>query len=177
MSTVQRDELLDYADQRTRTYPDNAVPQSMLAAMLFAFLLFNVLAIIAFHLPGVAISGQELSFRRTVFAAVNATTLTGFQQDVGSSLVGADVLRLVLTLGGTLFTLVAGGMAVVRIARMRYTDGQVVRCTCVAILAATVGGAAFLLDRDRTLVASVLQSASAFGNSGLYAGHLADVMD
>src|SRR5690242_15949121 len=107
MSTVHRDDLLDYADQRTPAYPDNAIPQSVLSALVMAFLLFNVLAILAFHMPGVAISGQEPSFRRTVFAAVNATTLTGFQQDVGSSLVGADVLRLVLTLGGTLFTLVA----------------------------------------------------------------------
>src|SRR3954468_17786845 len=128
MSTVHRDDLLDYTDQRSGTYPDNAVPQSILSALVIGFLLFNVLAVLAFHLPGVAISGQELSFRRPVFAAVNATTLTGFQQDVGSSLVAADVLRLVLTLGGTLFTFIAGGMAVVRIARMRYTDGQVARC-------------------------------------------------
>jgi trk system potassium uptake protein TrkH len=68
-------------------------------------------------------------------------------------------------------------MAVVRIAAMRYTDGQVARCAAVAVLAATIGGAAFLLDRDRPLVAAVLQSASAFGNSGLYAGHLSGVMD
>jgi trk system potassium uptake protein TrkH len=75
------------------------------------------------------------------------------------------------------FTFVAGGMAVVRIARMRYTDGQVARCACVAVLAATIGGGAFLLDRGRPLVAAVLQSASAFGNSGLYAGHLPGVLD
>jgi Trk-type K+ transport system membrane component len=177
MSTVQRDELLDYADQRTRAYPDNAVPHGVLSALVIAFLLFNVLAILGFHLPGVGISGQELSFRRTVFAAVNATTLTGFQQDVGSSLVGADVLRLALTLGGTLFTLIAGGMAVVRIARMPYTDGQVARCACVAVLAATLVGAAVLLNADRPLVASALQAASAFGNSGLYAGRLPGVLD
>src|SRR5687767_14750833 len=131
----------------------------------------------AFHLPGVAVRGQEMSLRRTVFAAVNATTLTGFQQDVGSSLAGADWLRLVLTLGGTLFALTVGGMAVVRIAGMNYTDGQVARAAAVATLAATVGGAAFLLDSQRGLVASLLQSASAFGNSGLYAGRLPGVLD
>jgi trk system potassium uptake protein TrkH len=177
MSTVQRDELLDYARSSQGATRGPADGRGVFSAMVIAFLLFNVLAILAFHLPGVAISGQELSFRRTVFAAVNATTLTGFQQDVGSSLVGADVLRLALTLGGTLFTLIAGGMAVARIARMRYTDGQVARCAFVAVLAATVVGAAILLDRDRTLISAVLQSASAFGNSGLYAGHLPGVMD
>src|SRR5687767_7839026 len=131
----------------------------------------------AFHLPGVAVRGQEMSLRRTVFAAVNATTLTGFQQDVGSSLVAADVLRLVLTLGGTLFALTAGGIAVVRVARMSYTNGQVAWAATVATVAATVGGAAFLVDGGRPVIASLLQSASAFGNSGLYAGALPGVTD
>jgi trk system potassium uptake protein TrkH len=142
------------------------------------FLLFTALAVLAFHVPGIGVTGQELSLRRTVFAAVNATTLTGFQQDVGSSLPGADVLRLVLTLGGTMFALTAGGILVVRAARMSYTNGQVAWAAAAATVAATVSGAAFLLEMpDRGLVPSLLQSASAFGNSGLYAGRLPGVLD
>src|SRR5205085_8747667 len=103
--------------------------------------------------------------RRSVFAAVNATTLTGFQQDVGSTLPGADVLRLILTLGGTVLTLTAGGILVSRAARMGYTNGQVAAAAAVTTLVATVGGAACLIDRERSLVASLLTSSSAFGNS------------
>src|SRR5687767_8965122 len=87
--------------------------------LLLAYLTFTALAFLALHLPGVGVAGQEIGFRRGVFAAVNATTLTGFQQDVGSSQIGADVLRLVLTVGGTLFALIAGGIALVRVAGLR----------------------------------------------------------
>jgi Trk-type K+ transport system membrane component len=177
---VPREQILDY----TRPAPASAddlrprdAGRATAAMLVVGYLAFNVLAVAGFHLPGVGVAGQEMSLRRTVFAAVNATTLTGFQQDVGSSLDSANVLRLVLTLGGTLFTLTAGGMAVVRIGRMNYTDGQVARAAAVATLAATVGGAAVLLNADRGLVASLLQSASAFGNSGLYAGRLPGVLD
>lgn len=144
--------------------------------LLLAYLTFTALAFLALHIPGVGVAGQELGFRRTVFAAVNATTLTGFQQDVGSSRMGADVLRLVLTLGGTMFSLTAGGMALVRVIRLRYTDAQVVAAAGAATLVAMLAGAAFL-GSDRGLVPALLLSASAFGNSGLYSGRLPGVFD
>jgi Trk-type K+ transport system membrane component len=169
---VQRADFPDYP--RSIRHDRGPVKAGALVAL---FLALTGIAVAAFHLPGVKVTGQELSFRRSVFAAVNATTLTGFQQDVGSSLAGADVLRLILTLVGTLFTLTAGGMAVVRIARMNYTDRQVIWAAGVATIATTIGGAAFLLDSDRGLIASLLQASSAFGNSGLYAGRLPGVMD
>ena len=145
--------------------------------LLLAYLVFTALAFLALKIPGVGVAGQELGFRRLVFTAVNATTLTGFQQDVGSSRVGADVLRLVLTLGATLFSLVVGGLALVRILRLRFTDGQVLAAAATATLVATLAGAAFLFDDDRGLVSALLLSASAFGNSGLHSGRLPGVLD
>lgn len=175
---MQRESILDYTSPSDRgaLRKDNGPTTAWL--LLFSYFTFTVLAISALHVPGIGITGQELSFRRTVFTAVNATTLTGFQQVVGSSLVGADVLRLVLTLGGTLFVLIVGGMAVVRIAGMHYTDGQIARAAIVAILAATIGGAAFLFDVDRGgLLAALLQASSAFGNSGVWSGPPPGVME
>src|SRR5687768_5797365 len=64
--------------------------------LVLAFLGFVVVGFLALQLPGVRVTGQEMGFRRALFASVNATTLTGFQQDVGSPQVGADVVRLVL---------------------------------------------------------------------------------
>jgi trk system potassium uptake protein TrkH len=145
--------------------------------LLLAYLGFVVFGFLALQLPGVRVAGQEMGFRRAVFAAVNATTLTGFQLDVGSSHAAADVVRLVLTVGGTLFTLIAGGLAVVRIAGLGYSDGQVAAAAGAAVLVATLGGGAFLIDADRGLTAALLQAASAFGNSGLYGGRLPGVLD
>jgi Trk-type K+ transport system membrane component len=144
--------------------------------MLLAYLTFTALAFLALHLPGVGVTGQEIGFRRAVFAAVNATTLTGFQQDVGSSQAGADVLRLVVTVGATLFSLVCGGMALVRIIPLRYTDAQVAAGAGAATLVAMLVGAAFL-GSDRGVLPALLLAASAFGNSGLYSGRLPGVLD
>jgi trk system potassium uptake protein TrkH len=171
------DESLGYARPFTPSGQDaEARTRFIVNALVIAFLIFTTLAIGAFHLPRVGERGHELSFRRSVFAAVNATTLTGFQQDVGSTLPGADVLRLILTIGGTLFTLTAGGILVSRAARMGYSGGQVAAAAAVTTLVATVGGAACLIDSERGLVASLLTSSSAFGNSGLFAGVLPDLL-
>ena len=144
--------------------------------MLLAYLTFTALTFLALHLPGVGVTGQEIGFRRAVFAAVNATTLTGFQQDVGSSQAGADVLRLVVTVGATLFSLVCGGMALVRIVPLRYTDAQIAAAAGAATLMAMLVGAAFL-GSDRGVLAALLLAASAFGNSGLHSGRLPGVLD
>jgi trk system potassium uptake protein TrkH len=150
--------------------------RGMLGFLLLAYLTFTVLAFLALHIPGVGVAGQEIGFRRAVFAAVNATTLTGFQQDVGSSQIGADILRLVLTGGGTLFSLIAGGIALVRIARLRYTDAQVAAAACSATLVAMLAGAAFL-SPDRGFIPALLLAASAFGNSGLSSGRVPGVLE
>jgi trk system potassium uptake protein TrkH len=168
---VQPESILDYTRRSDTGALRKDSGPTIAWLLVLCYFTFTVLAVAALHVPGIGTAGQELSFRRTVFTAVNATTLTGFQQDVGSSLMGADVLRLVLTLGSTLFVLIVGGMAVVRIARMEYTDGQVVRAALVAVLAATMGGAAFLFDVERGgLLAALMQAASAFGNSGVWSG-------
>lgn len=148
----------------------------VLGFLLLAYLTFTTLAFLALHMPGVGVAGQEIGFRRAVFAAVNATTLTGFQQDVGSSRVGADILRLVLTVGATLFSLIAGGMALVRVARLRYSDAQVAAAACSATLVAMLAGAAFL-SPDHGFIPALLLSASAFGNSGLFSGRVPGVLD
>lgn len=174
---MQNDQILDYTPTLDSALRTGRRRSGVLPFLVAAYLLFTMLAVVALHMPGIGITGQEMSLRRTVFAAVNATTLTGFQQDAGSATTGSNWLQLVLTLGGTMFTLTAGGMAVVRVTRMAYTDAQIAWGAAVATIATTVGGAAFLVDSDRPVVASLLQSASAFGNSGLYAGRLPGVMD
>jgi trk system potassium uptake protein TrkH len=131
----------------------------------------------ALRLPGTMVRGNELNVDRAVFTVINAATLTGFQLNVGAgqfnpaSPVGPAAL-LLLTVGGAVFSLAAGGLAVVRILRLPYTDGQVMSAATTATTISTLAGAAALLGGGRGLFDALLQSASAFGNSGLYSGPL-----
>lgn len=131
----------------------------------------------ALRLPGTMVHGNELNIDRAIFTAVDAATLTGFQVNVGAgqfnpaSPVGPAAI-LLLTLGGAVFSLTVGGLAVVRILRLPYTDGQVMSAATIATTLTTLGGSAALLGGGRGLFDALLQSASAFGNSGLYNGPL-----
>jgi len=131
----------------------------------------------ALRLPGTMVHGNELNIDRAIFTAINAATLTGFQLNVGAgqfnpnSPVGPAAI-LLLTLGGAVFSLAVGGLAVVRILRLPYHDGQVISAATTATTISTLAGAATLIGGGRGLFDALLQSASAFGNSGLYHGPL-----
>ncbi|MGE5610553.1 MAG: hypothetical protein ACM359_14980, partial [Bacillota bacterium] len=69
----------------------------------------------------------EITRDRSRFAVINAITLTGFQSSVGVEgyPTSGKAAVLALTLIGAMFSMSVGGMAVVRILRLPYTDGQV----------------------------------------------------
>src|SRR5215211_2783438 len=92
-----------------------------------AYLALTLIGILALRLPGATIRGNELSFERCVFTAVNAATLTGFQQAVPLDQFGVlgQAIVLLLMVSGTLFTLIIGGIALNRAVKMPYTDLQV----------------------------------------------------
>ncbi len=132
--------------------------------------------------PATMMSGQELSYDRSAFLAVNAATLTGFSQAVGMSEFRPDSSRgpgtvLVLILGGTLFTTIVGSIAVVRIVRLPYSTGRIVTAAVVSALFAVLLGAAAMISPERRLFDSVFQAAAAFGNCGLSFGHVGSVAD
>jgi len=145
--------------------------------MLAAYLVLILASLFLFHSHLVMVHGNEMSFDRTLFTAVNAATLTGFQQTIGvrefNAAGGAGVAAVfVLMLAGMLFSFIAGGLAVVRIARLPYTDRQVVTSAMTAVALATLAGGACLANGGRSVWDAVFLSASAFGNSGLYIGQL-----
>src|SRR5947199_3108939 len=98
-------------------------------ALIAAYLLMLISGAIVLRMPGATVRGNEMSFQRAAFTAVNAGTLTGFQQPVALDEYGASGQACVLTLtvGGTLFTLIVGGIALNRLLRMRYRDVQIIR--------------------------------------------------
>lgn len=168
------DARLPVADADGGHDPGPAVVQWMLGG----YLILAALGVVAFRgsgPSGAMTAGSEMSSDRAVFEAVNAITLTGFRQDVGIGQFneGSDlgpVMLLLLTLGGTFFSMAAGGMAVVRILRLPYSDGRVMLAGALAIVAATLAGAAVVAGGGRGWLASLTQGAAAFGNSGVHTG-------
>jgi trk system potassium uptake protein TrkH len=121
--------------------------------------------------------GHEMSAARAVFTAVNAATLTGFPSTVGFENLDEEgmlgpVTVLVLMVGGALFGMIGGGVSVVRVLGLPYSQRQIISAAVAALVLAVLAGATPLLAPDRRVFDSVFQAASAFTNSGLYVGRL-----
>src|SRR5438105_19035 len=137
-----------------------------------------VLSVFTFLLKSSMTPGHEMSFDRAVLTAVNAATLTGFQQTVSpnSFKPQGQFLVLFLTVAGSMFSLLVGGLAVRRILRLRFTDRQVIFAACVCEAAALLIGASGVCGLGQTGptstgLAGLSQGAGAFGNSGMWLGY------
>src|SRR5688572_14649271 len=149
----------------------------VLRGLGIAYLILIVLGVIVFRLPGATIKGNAFSLERSVFTVVNAITLTGFQQSVPLDDYGPTGVACVLTLTivGSLFAMIVGGIGVTRLLRLPYSDARIITATLYTYVVAVSLGAAIVAEPGRGLVSSATQAASAFGNSGLYLGRLPGV--
>jgi trk system potassium uptake protein TrkH len=112
---------------------------------------------------------------RALFAAINAATLTGFRQSPGLSSLnnfGQSVI-LLLVVVGSLFTMIVGGLAVKRIARLRFRDIQIIETALIVEGFLLLLGALLPRDADQSILSTMLLTVGAFGNSGLYLGSVA----
>lgn len=157
-------------------------PQIALDWLFCGYLVLMAFSFAVLRMPGVMPHGNELNADRAIFTVVNAATLSGFQLNVAfgqldsSHPLGALVV-LLLTLAGALFSLITGGLAAVRVLRLPFSDRQVVNASLLSTAAALVVGTAGLMGAHRTPGDALLQSASAFGNGGLYTGRLPGLGD
>jgi len=137
-----------------------------------AFLLMILLGILVIWKFGSAAGNPNPV--RAMFIAMNAATLSGFNTDPGVG--GLNELgqwtALLLIVGGSLFTMIVGGLAVIRIVRLPFTDRELIFAAFIAEAAALLIGASLLLDADRSPFQAAFLAASAFGNCGLYLGNL-----
>jgi len=117
-------------------------------------------------------AGNELTFDRARFMAVNALTGSGFQiaMSLNSLPRACWVVALLLTLAGAMFPLAAGGLAIVRILRLPFSDAQVVRSAAFLCGMLPLAAALPLIESGRDPLAAFMLSASAVANSGLYVG-------
>jgi trk system potassium uptake protein TrkH len=105
---------------------------------------------------------------RAVFTSVNAATLTGFQLSMHPTVffTGGKVVVLVLTVIGTLFSLIVGGMAVKRILRLDWPDSRIWGTAVVAQIVVLLLGA--IASAPGKMVGGMVQAAAAWGNSGIH---------
>jgi Trk-type K+ transport system membrane component len=156
--------------------PEWRAARQLAINILLGYLVVMGVSSILFH-AGIGVArGNETTLDRSVFTAVNASTLTGFQQTMGlremrEAGMSGPVFMLFLTFCGSLTSLIVGGLAASRILRMPHTTRQIVWAAITTLLLTTMAGAAALAGNGRSIFESIFQATSAFANSGLWIGH------
>jgi trk system potassium uptake protein TrkH len=111
---------------------------------------------------------------RALFQAINAATLTGFQTGfpVDTLMMRGQLATMLLVVAGSLFSMIVGSLAMVRILKLSYSDVQIIISAFAAEAIAIILGTGLLWNSGRTLFDAALQATSAFGNCGVYSGPL-----
>lgn len=149
-------------------------------AMLVGYVAAMAAVCLLLRTPWLVARGNETTGDRAIFTAVNAATLTGFQQTMSLremrqvGMAGPSVM-LALTLVGSITSLMIGGLAAARALRMPHTPSQIASAAVTSVLLVTLAGAAALTATGTNVFDSLFQAASAFGNSGLSTGTLPTV--
>lgn len=124
------------------------------------------------------VKGNALSGDRALFAAVNTATLTGLQVSVGPDqfLHGGRVAVFVITALAAIFSMIIGATAVVRIVRLPFSDGRIMRWAIGSVILAMGIGWLALAGGETTGFEGAFLGLSALANSGLHFGALPPVM-
>jgi trk system potassium uptake protein TrkH len=111
---------------------------------------------------------------RALFIAMNSATLSGFDASPGVASLNefGQWTSLLLIIAGTLFSMIVGGLAVIRIARLPFSDGGLILAAFLVEAAALLIGTSLLWDSDRSPFQALFLAASGFGNCGLYIAEL-----
>ena len=166
---------LAYAQPDLATATDSLEPR-LPAAIISAYLLMTLMTAAALRIPGIVAHGNETTWDRAIFTAFNAATLTGFQQSMGvnemsATGIGGPLLLLMLTLAGSLMSLVLGGIAAARTLQMPTSIRHIVIAAITLETLAVIIGAAALATAHEPVGIALYRSVCAFGNSGLWIGH------
>ncbi|MCY2952305.1 MAG: hypothetical protein NTU53_10050 [Planctomycetota bacterium] len=168
MAGKKVDRPVDYGGREMGSAPGKGGVPGVITWMVCAYLLMMPIAEVALR------ASVDMTRDRSRFAIVNAITLTGFQSTIATNNypVGGRIVVFTLTILGMLFAMIVGGMAVVRILRLPYGDGQVARGAGWVCGVLMVVGAIPLIAAGQEPMEAFMLSASALGNSGQYFGKL-----
>lgn len=123
--------------------------------------------------PGMLVRGNELSMTEAAFSAINAATLTGFdpQTTLGQYTPTGRWVVLGLIAGGTLISLIVGGILVARIIRLDVDEGRLARRAMALFGAGVMGGTVLIWNAGRPFFDALFLACSAIGNCGLATGY------
>ena len=133
------------------------------------YVLLVTIGFFAFQGGWATLHGNEMSRQQSLFTAVNAATLTGFQQAraVNEYTAAGQGATFGLMLAGLLFSWIVGGAAVVRIARLPFTLAQLA-FTALSLIGLAAGvGAIVGTDAYGAAWPGVYQAVAALANCGL----------
>jgi trk system potassium uptake protein TrkH len=119
-------------------------------------------------------SAGETNPVRAMFLAMSSATCTGFASSPGvASLTDTGQwISLLLIILGSLFTMIVGSLAVIRITRMPFKDTDVIIAALIVQAIVLLVGTSLLWDADRSPFQAMYLTASSFGNCGLYIADL-----
>ena len=133
-----------------------------------------IAAMFAFHGGLATRRGNEMSRPQALFTAVNAGTLTGFQQARGTNEYSdaGQLIVAALTVAGIVFALLAAGTAVTRVAGIACSDRKLFLATVIGIAVAAAVGVLALRGPDRSAADAAFDGVSALGGVGLFLGRM-----
>jgi trk system potassium uptake protein TrkH len=140
-----------------------------LANWLFpAFLLMIVVGFFAIWKIGSAAGNPNPV--RALFLTMNCATLSGFSEGpgVGGLNYVGQWIAFLLIVGGSLFTMIVGGLAVIRIVRLPFTDLELITSALIVESLVLLVGSSLLWEVDRSPFQAMFLAGSCFGNCGQY---------
>jgi hypothetical protein len=107
---------------------------------------------------------------RSLFLTMNCATLSGFSEGPGAGALN-DVgqwIAFLLIVGGSLFTMIVGGLAVIRIVRLPFTDLELITGALIVEAIVLLVGSSLLWEVDRSPFQAMFLAGTSFGNCGQY---------
>jgi hypothetical protein len=146
---------------------------SLASYLLPTYILMVAAGFVLLSAPEAVVRGNELSKSQTLFIATNAATLTGFQtsRPFDAFRPFGQATLFTLTAGGTLLTTIIGGLAVTRLARLRFTDSQIVLGSILFFALLPLPVALLCLSQTQSFPAAWFNAISAYANSGLFSAY------
>ena len=176
MPSAKANQTSQFTEKRLEVLPLNATEHpgviSLLVWAACVYLLILPIADVLIRLNWPA--GAELSWIRGRFTAVNALTLTGFGQNPGLEKFPALAHWTIwlLTVIGAMFPMILGGMAVVRILKLPYSDKQIALSSLILFFVLVAAGSIPLLAFGYDMGNAFMLATSALANSGMHFGSL-----
>lgn len=158
--------------------PEGDFAPSVIPWVVVGYIVILFAGAVVLRLPLVTVAGNELSHTEALFESVNTLTLSGLktQRPASTYTVGGQGILLGLTLLGLWGGMFITATALTRIAKMGYSDRQVLTSIVGYSVLATLIGAVALVAPHRSVFQSISLALGVFSHGGVSFGSVPGVM-